>query len=224
LLNPATMHTVIRRTLPQPMKRWLKTSWKEVLLYRALSSIEPGIMPTDESLFMLAEGWGNQGFAAKTDYLRQVAKLAATTESPILECGSGLTTLLLGRLAGRRGVEIWSLEHISEWCHRVNRTLERYRLPVNCVHAPLVDHGEFDWYDVPANLPKFSLVICDGPPANTRGGRYGLLPILHQRLSGAKVLLDDASRPNEQAILERWRKEVAADISISDTYATVKLG
>ena len=75
---------------------------------------------------------------------------------------------------------------------------------------PLVGYGEFVWYDPPlAQMPdEFSLVICDGPPGTTKGGRYGLLPVLGDRLrAGATILLDDAGRPAEAELIRRWENE-----------------
>ena len=72
-------------------------------------------------------------------------------------------------------------------------------------------------YIQPNSMPdKFGLVICDGPPGNTIGGRYGLIPVMRTRLSkGTLILLDDASRPDEQNIAERWRQELNAIAEIA---------
>ena len=57
----------------------------------------------------------------------------------------------------------------------------------------------------------FGMVICDGPPGDTKGGRYGMLPIMSDRLrSGCVILLDDADRADEIAITKRWKKELNA--------------
>lgn len=62
---------------------------------------------------------------------------------------------------------------------------------------------------------RFSLVLCDGPPGNTPGGRYGLLPVLGHRLSPSVViLLDDAGRPDERAIADRWTAELGGTMTI----------
>jgi hypothetical protein len=82
---------------------------------------------------------------------------------------------------------------------------------------PLRDYGEFAWYDPRlASMPRaFGLVVCDGPPASTRGGRYGLVPIMKERLQpGCVILLDDAGREQELAIAERWKNELGATLRV----------
>ncbi len=168
----------------------------------------------------LQKAWGNQGFAARLDFLTEVATHAATTAGPILECGSGMTTILMGALAGRRGVKTYSLEHIPEWRQRVVQTIQRLQITnVEVLSAPLREFGEFDWYDAPHTaLPDhFEFVICDGPPGNTRGGRYGLFPVLRNCLTPtAVILLDDLERPGEAEVLQRWKNEANPEVSIRD--------
>jgi hypothetical protein len=86
-------------------------------------------------------------------------------------------------------------------------------LGISTVHlhlTPLRRYGDFDWYSLPlGSMPHtFRLVICDGPPGTTRGGRYGLLPVMRTRLpKGSLVLLDDTARPEEQELIQRWATE-----------------
>src|SRR3989442_15841288 len=107
----------LKRLVPAPLKRAAREKLRDRAFQRAIKTISrlsPGDIPNREMLNALQHAWGNEGFAAQTDYLQEVARAAATTPGPILECGSGLTSILLGLLAGRRGVETWSLEHIAE--------------------------------------------------------------------------------------------------------------
>ena len=67
-------------------------------------------------------------------------------------------------------------------------------------------------------MPEFSLVICDGPPASTPGGRYGLLPVMRDKLkAGATILLDDAVREEEQVIANRWAAELKMSPDVLDS-------
>jgi predicted O-methyltransferase YrrM len=171
-------------------------------------------------------GWNNDSFVADVDYLQAVARAAARAKGNALECGSGLTTVLLAALAGNTNT--WVLEHSLEWLQNVSSVLRQHGLDgrVQLCHASLISYGDFHWYQFPADLPaNFSLVICDGPPAaTTRGGRYGLLPVMHQRLRGCTVLMDDTDRQGEQIILERWKKSFALIVRESGPHSILEVG
>jgi hypothetical protein len=146
-----------------------------------------------------------------------VLDYATSARGPVLEYGSGLTTLLLALHLGHQAA--WSLEQMEEWQRRVQTRLRLAGTGANVLLAPLTSYGSFQWYDVPAALPRdeFRLVVCDGPPGTTPGGRYGLLPILGERLpKGAVILLDDAQRLGEQAVLQCWEKEAGWRYTMKD--------
>lgn len=158
-------------------------------------------------------GWGNERWSAEARYLSEVVRASEKSKGPILECGSGLTTLLMGEVAARRGIQLHSLEHDADWHARVSQALEHFGLErVVTVHlSPLREFGPFDWYDAPlASMPNdFSLVICDGPPGVTRGGRSGMLPVMHEKLGKSfSILLDDANRPAEGQLVQDWTREL----------------
>lgn len=210
--------------IPAPLRRAARRAAEEFVFRRAmrrLVALAPGALPSRRLLAALRFGWANGWYAAHVDYLAEVARLAEATRGPVLECGSGLTTLLLGVLAGRRGVETWALEHSPLWHARVSAAVRRYELPgVHLCLAPLADRGRFEWYDAPlAEMPRaFPLVVCDGPPGDTRGGRYGLIPVLGTRLpADALVLLDDAHRPGERETLRRWEQEADFRATLRET-------
>lgn len=214
----------LRRLVPAPLKRAVKEKLLEWKLKRAVDRVRRlplGQVPSAEMLLELQAGWSNEGFAARTDYLEAVAKIAVTTSRPILECGSGLTSILLGLLAGRRGVKTHSLEHTLEWRARINASLKKLQIPqVQVSSAPLREYDGFTWYDPPlAALPKeFGLVICDGPPGSTPGNRYGLMPVLGGRLPpGSIILLDDSERAGEAEVLRRWAAETPITVSRRET-------
>jgi len=164
------------------------------------------VSQSDNLLKWLRYGWGNSGWSADDGFLRAITHLVKQSSGPILECGSGLTTILLGILAPGRTV---SLEHTSEWKTIVQEAAARHSIPVNIQDAPLVDYGEFDWYKLPTEIPNdIGMVICDGPPSGTRGGRYGLLPAARKLLGQrCMILMDDAERDGERKIIERWKNE-----------------
>ena len=208
------MVAFVKRILPKSVKDKLKRMSRERRFdaaMRRLASVSQTEVPSREVLSDLGRGWGDDGFRAVGGYLEQVARWATQVDGPVLEIGSGLTTLILGTLAGRRGVPVWTLEHHSEFFRNTEAKLKRYSLTnVHLTLAPLRDYGEFCWYDPPRDaLPRdFSLVIADGPPGNVKGGRFGLLPVLRSHFApGVVILLDDAERQQERAVLQKWAGE-----------------
>lgn len=179
------------------------------VLRGALRKLQHDPRGSDDVWRELVYGWGNAGFSSEPEYLEAVAAEAAATCGAILECGSGLTTLVLTTIAAGAGRAVWSLEADPNWCRTIHLALRRLGLSAELRLAPLRDYGDFDWYDVEAlELPLFSLVVCDGPAGRTRGGRFGLLSVLGDRLeSGCTILLDDAERPGEREVLRRWHAE-----------------
>jgi glycosyltransferase involved in cell wall biosynthesis len=213
----------LKQIVPAPLKRAAREMQSQMRLRRAIERIANlplGELPTAEMLSDLQEGWANDGFAARIDLLMEVAKQAATTAGPILECGSGITTILMGLLAGRRGVKTYAFEHIDEWRARVLKAVSQFQIPrVEILHTPLRHYQNFEWYGAPlADLPPtFSFVLCDGPPGETVGGRYGLLPVMRDRLAAdAVIILDDIEREGELDALRRWQSESSFEVRMHD--------
>lgn len=172
----------------------------------------------DQLMSQLLRGWGNEGWAATGDFAIDCVRHAWTASQPILECGSGLTTILMGAVAKSTGNTVWALEHSEEWANRVRTYLAKYQLTsVNLLVRPIRSYGDYSWYDVSlAEMPtNFGLVVCDGPPSEIPGGRYGLSPVMRDRLKPhAVILLDDARRPQERAIAAQWLEELRGNLTM----------
>jgi hypothetical protein len=208
------MLTLVKKIVPGSVKEKIKSFNRERRLDAAmhdLAAVSKNGAPDLDVLTKLAQAWGDDGFRAVGGYLEEVAQWAAKAEGPVLEIGSGLTTLILGAVVGRRGLPVWTLEHHPEFFRNTESRLKRYGLTnVHLTLAPLRDYGDFAWYDPPLNeLPRdFRLIIADGPPGDVKGGRFGLLPVLGSYFaSDAVVLLDDAERPKEKEVLRKWASE-----------------
>jgi hypothetical protein len=202
-----------RDLLPRSLRASIRKIHRALVLRRAIRKLRGDPRGSDQVWRELVYGWGNAGFSSEPEYLDAIAAGAAATGGAILECGSGLTTLVLATIGGGEGRAVWSLEADPEWCRTVCSALRRLGLRAELQLAPLRDYGDFDWYDVEAlEAPAFSLVVCDGPTGRTRGGRFGLLPVLGDRLeTGCMILLDDAGRAGEREVLRRWN--ASADLS-----------
>lgn len=157
----------------------------------------------------------------------------------VLECGGGLSTLMMGMVAKQRGRgRIVSLEEDAGWAAIVetaasDNDLNRW---VQVIHAPLEEDpfacGTGRWYAkevVDGLLPMpIDLLVVDGP--STAGSeeprrRYPALPVFKSCLTKTAVIaLDDCQRDGERAVVEAWEKEYGIRFS-SPTYAsTVAIG
>jgi hypothetical protein len=221
--------------VPRPVRRARRARHRDVVFGRAkkrfLEDPEACIRPGGPVMTDLIYGWGNEGWSGLEEYLVCCVEHALASSAPLLECGSGLSTILVGVIAKRRGYSHWALEHEPEWGNRVQRCLDRYRIDSTVLCAsPIKDFGGFAWYDPPMeSIPKsFGLVICDGPPGSTKGGRYGLVPVMKDRLGqGCVILLDDAGRTEERAIASRWSAELGSPFKVmgrATSYIKMTLG
>lgn len=211
-----------RAFVPRPLRAWVRTTHRGWVFSREFAALrrDPAAAARDlAGLQRLSYGWGNDGWSAHPQYLARC--ITSVLERPgcrVLECGSGLSTLVMGAAVERVGGGIWSLEHTPAWRDRVQGAAASLGLTaVTVLDAPLRDWGAFDWYTPPPALPArgFDLVVCDGPPADTRGGRYGALPVMRERLApGCLVLLDDAARDGERETLARWTREFGGAATI----------
>ena len=140
----------------------------------------------------------------------------------VLELGSGVSTVLLGRLLRTTGGTLVAVEHDATWCAWVAERIanEALEATVSVVHAPLerlAGHG-LPWYSpsgidaaLLAGVPD--LLVVDGPPAFRTEQALARLPAvseLLERLSpDATIVLDDIAREGERAVLEQWEGESA---------------
>lgn len=176
--------------------------------------------PGNQVLIDLIYGWGNEAWSAREEYLAACITAALTTEGPVLECGSGLSTVLIGAIAKQRGLCHCTLEHKPEWAGKVQDYLNDYGFDTLILSSPLKNYGGFDWYDIRVGeLPTgFNLIVCDGPPSRTKGGRYGLLPVLKPKFgAGSVILLDDGYRKDELDIARRWQAETPLHFEVQGT-------
>ncbi len=209
------LRKILRAVLPGSFRLFLRARHREFVFGRAMEKFlkdpEAALAPECGLVPSLIYGWGND-WSAFDEYLTDCLRYALVCNGPILECGSGLTTILVGAIAKKRNTTLWSLEHLPEWGERVTRHIREYGLDsVHLSVRPLKDYPDFTWYDpLLDSMPdKFTLVICDGPPGGTRGARYGLAAIMNERLNpGCVILLDDAAWETQQNTAARWALEL----------------
>lgn len=107
----------------------------------------------------LAHSYGNQPWAATPEFLKIMWEMARSLPkgSTILECGTGLTTLVLA-LTGHK---IVALEEFEKWARKVDGILSTFGLDVDIKLAAV----ERDWYDPRDKLSGLmaDMIVIDGP-------------------------------------------------------------
>jgi len=132
----------------------------------------------------------------------------------IVECSSGLTTLVLARCCQLMGSgRVVSLENGKEFAQQTEENLSRFGLEAyaDVIYAPLeeteVRGGMYRWYEI-EGLPDtdIDMLVVDGPPGFIqKHSRFPALPMLFGRFSERTfVFLDDAGRDEEKEIVNKW--------------------
>src|SRR5579872_3022180 len=186
------------------------------LAYRAQSDVSAAFSPAQNE------------WALPMDEQRFLANLVAhLNPQHILELGSGISTQVLACACSQLHMPccISSVEHDPDFHQSTIRELADQRKAgcrIALQFAPLVLR-EYGGKLLPiyrlhshrfASPCAADLVLIDGPPA-ALGGREGTLyQILDFVRSGSIVLLDDANRAEERAVLSRWQDNLGNAIEV----------
>ncbi len=161
-----------------------------------------------------------RGWAASPDFLNVLFdRIHDVRPNTVIECGSGLTSIVTARaLQQLGGGKLISLDHDPQFAAITQKHLQELGLSefVEMHVAPLastsINGADHLWYDMSTvNLPEsLDMIVVDGPPIPLTGeeGRYPAVPKLIERLaSSGVVILDDAGRPGERRIVEKYLTE-----------------
>ena len=210
------MHVVTRLTLEA--RRWIGGIAGDAAA--RLSGVRRG--PTLNGA-PLVDAWSLGSIGPET-----VATLAGLIgdlrPSRVLECGPGLSTVVMARAMEAMGVRgrIVSLEHSAAWARAVDARLlaAGVRDRVDLLVGELRESAtQSRWYSCAADAAArglFDFVFIDGPPATDgRPRRAPALEIMWDAIApGATIVLDDAKRRGELACIERWRARFGDRLSI----------
>jgi hypothetical protein len=217
----STLQRAYYKFVPCHIRSMIQGGKRDDVFRRALAEFinDPEVCayPGNPVLLDLIYGWGNEAWSAMDEYLADCIGHAISANGPILECGTGLSTIMLGVVARKKHLSHFALEHKPEWAAKTQSYLNKYQLATVIHTKPLKNYGDYCWYDVTVDeMPEsVSLVVCDGPPRRTKGGRFGLIPIMKSRLKpGCIILLDDAERFEELNIAKRWQTELDTSFNI----------
>lgn len=180
-----TARIVVRDSLGAHLRRITETSLQTII-----PKLKAGI-ETEDEYNEIAKIYGNN-FAADPGMLALVTGVARKCQGPIIETGSGLSSVVMGAVSGG---QVYSLEHLQQYASRTVSMLEDAGVSnVGVCYAPLKDF----WYDIDKfELPeKFALGFCDGPP-RVYESRFEFFRKLAPRCSA--IVVDDIKTDNNYA-------------------------
>lgn len=131
-------------------------------------------------------------FAADAGVLALVTGVARKCRGPIIETGSGLSSIVMAAVSSEK---VYSLEHSQ---HYASQTLQwAEQAGVSNVGLCCAELEDF-WYQTePFDLPrKFALGFCDGPP-RIFGSRMKFFDVLAERCT--VIIVDDMKTDNNFA-------------------------
>jgi glycosyltransferase involved in cell wall biosynthesis len=159
-------------------------------------------------------------WAVLPDFISNLLELTKNSKPSIVaECGSGLSTLVLGYLVKNNSIkQCIAIEHERQFYESTKLELIAHGLDkyVNLIYAPLtkvtINKKNWLWYNqnkIKAQVHQIDLLIVDGPPGQIQKySRYPAIPILKKYFTkNTVIILDDSHRPDEQEIIELWLSE-----------------
>jgi hypothetical protein len=155
---------------------------------------------------------GNEVFGALEDVLMMCAVLGRRADGPIIEAGSGLTTIVLAAAAPDQ--QVWCLEHDPRWAFDLRRMVDEAGLSnVTLVTNPIKD----GWYDLTedmASMPdRFALGLNDGPPRSL-ASRMGFFDVFGDRVD--TIIADDADDLGYADAIGIWARHAGMSVQHID--------
>lgn len=146
---------------------------------------------------LLRTGWWNPDW--DSDELALAVRAEMKPGMHVLECGSGLTTIMLAMALRDLRVSGVSLEENFKYARLLKSVLLWEGLDWTVIESPVVG----GWYSV-TRFGPFDLVICDGPAGDNR---IGLMKHMREYMANALILFDDAERDDH--VLCAWEADGA---------------
>lgn len=159
-----------------------------------------------------------RGWAGSPDFLKKIVEIIISQKPRlVIEASSGVSSVVIGlALKNNNYGNSLSLEQDSTYLQQTKKFIEINQIEdcTSLLNCPLVEYEIenelWKWYqtDKLDISEKIDLLVIDGPPRTTQKlARYPAIPILFSYLSDRfTILLDDAKRPDEILIVEKWVK------------------
>lgn len=183
----------------------------EAKFEQAIAALRRG-NPGAADFMALTQKWNNP-FSAQVELLSTCYAVAKEASGPILEAGSGLSTLVMA--LANPNVTIHSLEHDPIWASALKNACSKYGVGNVEIHfAPLKQYEAGAWYDA-STLPgePFSLVLCDGPPRD-KSNRAVMFQVLGHQMRDSIVLMDDADDDAAVVPINDWSSNLGRSVRV----------
>jgi len=185
-----TARMIIRDSLGAALRRQSGTTLKHIC-----GQVRKGT--NDIGLLSEARKFVGNKFGAFEDVLILAILLARKANGPILEAGSGLSTILMAAATDQM---VYCLEHDEKWLHQTESLAIAAGVEnITPVLCPIVD----GWYDVRGMFPTehFALGLNDGPPRQI-SNRMGFFEHFGNRCS--TIIADDCDNKTYADQVEDW--------------------
>lgn len=154
--------------------------------------------------------------------VKVVNEIMINQRKTIVECGGGISTVLIAKLINEFSGKLYTIEHSKEWAVFLENLLKKYKLNQNVyiIYSPLrqieLSIGKGFWYEckcIERVIPrkKVDFLIVDGPPSypiENKYSRYFAVPFFWDYFAeDFSILLDDINRQGEKEIITLWEKE-----------------
>lgn len=193
-------------------------------------ALEPAPGLVDERVINeVCAAWGSPESYGVDGHVRALLAEVPKAHGHVLQCGAGLTTLLLAIALAHRGVHLWTLESNPQSADSVRSWLAQYQLHqahVVTARAELGDGGVGYALDVGRIKGPLSLVVCEASAAHP-GNAAWILPRIADRLDcRAVVMVRDVRKREEVDSVAAWCRANDASFFLrgkADRYVKVVL-
>lgn len=169
----------------------------------------------DASIYTEARKYVGNEFTALEDVLLLSAIMAREADGPIIEAGSGLTTIVM---AAATEHPVYCLEHDPIWAAQLDKMIHESGVRgIGLCVCPITD-GWYDLTDYPDLPEQFALGLNDGPP-RIFGSRMGF----YDRFGGCTdvIIADDADDRGYADAIEAWAGEHDRHVDFIDARAAL---
>ncbi len=170
------------------------------------------IAATERLAAQLFAHWGDPLAQADERFLRSVLAEARAADGAVLQCGTSLTTLILGSICDQDDQpkkQLWCLEADPHWANMVRSWLTEYQInSAHVIHSAAKLFKSYVWYSLDPNrlAREYHLVICDGNRASVKGAVATVHRIADRLAQQFVILIRNVGSSADMKELAAWAK------------------